>query len=80
MTEDLDILETFEEYANNPNVKDKDHRQWGRMSWLYPGELIIQVSGISAGAIREAMKQELEQLHATHDEKETREEKQMGGA
>ncbi len=54
--DDVEILETFESYDKEyANSKDPKHRRWGRMSWIYPGEFVAQISGRSAAAIKLAM-------------------------
>jgi hypothetical protein len=54
--DDVDILESFEDYEKEYRVKDC--RRWGRISWLYPGEIVVQISDKSAAAIKEAIQNE----------------------
>ncbi len=42
--EDVEILEQY--------TRTDCHREWGRMSWLYPGDIIAQISGNAAADIR----------------------------
>jgi hypothetical protein len=48
--DEVDILETYESYDHEGPTKP--HRRWGRMSWLYPGDIVVQVSGKSAREIK----------------------------
>jgi hypothetical protein len=40
---EVDILERYS--------RADGHRDWGRMSWLYPGDIVAQISGESAKRI-----------------------------
>jgi hypothetical protein len=35
-------------------AREDGHRDWGRMSWLYPGDIVAQISGESATKIKQA--------------------------
>jgi hypothetical protein len=51
--DDVEILESFEDYAQE--YKPEARRRWGRMSWLYPGEMVIQIGDESAATIKRAL-------------------------
>jgi len=55
-TADIGVLDTFEEHDHE--AKDKMHRRWGRISWLYPNDMVVEVSGESAIAIRKGLEAE----------------------
>jgi hypothetical protein len=44
--DDVDIMERY--------AREDGHRDWGRMSWLYPGDIVAQISGESATKIKQA--------------------------
>ncbi len=54
--EDMDILESYEDY--DKEYKPTAHRRWGRMSWLYPDEIVVQISARSAKIITQALREE----------------------
>lgn len=56
--DDIDVLEC---YPSDLPDKAKGHRHWGRISWLYLGDLICQISGETAKAIDAAMRQPQEE-------------------
>lgn len=56
--DDVDIFEKYEDYDEEyKNAKEPGHRRWGRVSWLYPGDMLVEIGGESARKIQEAMKE-----------------------
>lgn len=52
-TDDLDIIDSH--LTRSKGTKDPDHRQWGERTWLYKGDIVVQISQPTASVIEKAL-------------------------
>jgi hypothetical protein len=55
-TDDIEIFEGYEDYSEQYKNAQDGQRRWGRISWLYKGDILTQIGGKSAETIEQAIK------------------------
>jgi hypothetical protein len=54
-TDDIEIFEGYDDYAEEYKNAQDGRRRWGRISWLYKGDMLTQIGGESAKKIQDAL-------------------------